>query len=64
CQLRMRLRIIFVYWQGFTSPDYLAILASEVAVERLFNSGTHLLGLRGQSLSADTMSKLVLLRDM
>ncbi|KAK9323244.1 hypothetical protein V1517DRAFT_321095, partial [Lipomyces orientalis] len=46
CQLRMRMRIIFVYSQGFTNPDYLAIPASEVAVERLFNSGRDLLGQR------------------
>ncbi|KAK9320426.1 hypothetical protein V1517DRAFT_329402 [Lipomyces orientalis] len=40
----MRMRIIF---------DYLAIPASEVAVERLFNSGRDLLGLRRHSLSTD-----------
>ncbi|KAK9318766.1 hypothetical protein V1517DRAFT_334664 [Lipomyces orientalis] len=40
------MRIIFVYSQGFTNPDYIAIPASEVAVERLFNSGRDLLGLR------------------
>ncbi|KAK9481458.1 hypothetical protein V1527DRAFT_479602 [Lipomyces starkeyi] len=60
----MRMRIIFVYSQGFTNPDYLAIPASEVAVERLFNSGTDLLGPRSHSLSPDTMRTLVLLRDM
>ncbi|KAK9320398.1 hypothetical protein V1517DRAFT_329445, partial [Lipomyces orientalis] len=49
---------------GFTNPDHLAIPASEVAVERLFNSGTDLLGLRRHSLSPDTMRTLVLLRDM
>ncbi|KAK9321573.1 hypothetical protein V1517DRAFT_326032 [Lipomyces orientalis] len=51
CQLRMRMRIILVYSQ-------------EIAVERLFNSRRHLLCLRRRSLSADTMRKLVLLRDM
>jgi hypothetical protein len=44
--------------------DYLSIQASEVAVERLFNKGRDLLGLRRQSMSADTMRKLTLLRDM
>ncbi|KAK9318714.1 hypothetical protein V1517DRAFT_334848, partial [Lipomyces orientalis] len=64
CQLRIRMQITFVYWQAFTNPDYLAIPASEVAVERLFNSGTDLLGPRRHYLSADTMRELVLLRDM
>ncbi|KAJ8101654.1 hypothetical protein POJ06DRAFT_247523 [Lipomyces tetrasporus] len=33
--------ILFIRLQpwGFTNPDYLVIPASEVAVERLFNSG-------------------------
>jgi hypothetical protein len=43
---------------------YLAIPASEVAVERLFNKGRDLLGLRRHSLNAETMRKLILLRDM
>jgi hypothetical protein len=43
---------------------YLAILASEVAIERLFNQGRDLLGLRRHSLNAKTMRKLMLLRDM
>jgi hypothetical protein len=43
--------------------DYLAIPASEVAVERLFSKGRDLLGLRRHSLSAETMRKLIL-RDM
>ncbi|KAK9342167.1 hypothetical protein V1522DRAFT_416993 [Lipomyces starkeyi] len=64
CQLRMRMRIILVCSQGFTNSDYLAIPESEVAVERLFNSGTDLLGLRRHSLSPDTMRTLVLLKDM
>jgi hypothetical protein len=46
------------------ATDYLAIPASEVAVKRLFNKGRDLLGLRRHSLSADTMRKLMLLRDM
>lgn len=44
--------------------DYLAIPASEVAVERLFNSGRDLLGLRRHSLHGETMRRLVLLRDI
>ncbi len=44
--------------------DYLAIAAAEVAVERLFNKRRDLLGLRRHSLSAETMRKLMLLRDM
>lgn len=43
--------------------DYLAIPASEVAVERLFNSGRDLLGLRRHSLNRETIRQLVLLRD-
>jgi hypothetical protein len=44
--------------------DYLAIPASGVSVERLFNSGRDLLGLRRSSLSGETMRRLVLLRDV
>ncbi len=44
--------------------DYLAIPASEVAVERLFSRGRDLLGVRRYSLNAETMRKLILLRDM
>ena len=44
--------------------DYLAMPASEVAVERLFNSGRDLLGLRRHSLCGETMRRLVLLRDI
>lgn len=44
--------------------DYLEIPALEVTVERLFDKGRDLLGLWGHSLSADTMRKLMLLRDM
>jgi hypothetical protein len=44
--------------------DYLAIPASEVSVERLFNNGGDLVGLRRHSLGAETMRRLMLLRDM
>ena len=44
--------------------DYLAIPASEVAVKWLFNKGRDLLGLQGYLLNAETMRKLMLLRDM
>ena len=44
--------------------DYLAIPASEVAVERLFSRRRDLLGVRRYSLNAETMRKLMLLRDM
>jgi hypothetical protein len=43
--------------------DYLAIPASEVAVERLFNIGRDLLGIRRLSMTADTMRILMLLHD-
>ncbi|KAJ5348632.1 uncharacterized protein N7506_001885 [Penicillium brevicompactum] len=49
---------------GSAARDYLAIPASEVAVERLFNSGRDLLGLRRHSLHGETMRRLVLLRDV
>ncbi|KAE8334178.1 hypothetical protein BDV24DRAFT_157008 [Aspergillus arachidicola] len=39
--------------------DYLAILAYEVAVERVFKSGRDLLGLRRYSLHGETMRRLV-----
>jgi hAT family C-terminal dimerisation region len=41
--------------------DYLAIPASEVAVERVFNIGRDLLGIRRQSMSGDTLRILMLL---
>ena len=44
--------------------DYLAIPAPEVAVKWLFNKGRDLLGLQGYLLNAETMRKLMLLRDM
>ena len=43
--------------------DFLAIPASEVAVERLFSRGRDLLGIRRHSMSAETMRMLVLLGD-
>jgi hypothetical protein len=43
--------------------DYLAVPAAEVDVERLFNSGRDLLGLRRWSLSNETMRKLLILKD-
>jgi hypothetical protein len=43
--------------------DYLAIPASEVAVERLFSGGRDLLGLRRHSLESGTMRTLTLLAD-
>lgn len=49
---------------GAAARDYLAIPASEVAVERLFNNGRDLLGLRRHSLQGETMRRLVLLRDI
>jgi len=44
--------------------NHLAIPASEVVVERLFNKAGDLLGLQRHSLSAETIRKLMLLRDM
>ncbi|KAJ5085382.1 hypothetical protein N7532_003037 [Penicillium argentinense] len=44
--------------------DYLAIPASSVSVERLFNKGRDLLGVRRNTLSAETMRRLMLLRDI
>lgn len=41
--------------------DYLAVPATEVGVERVFNGARDVLGLRRQSMSADTMRSLVLL---
>jgi hAT family C-terminal dimerisation region len=43
--------------------DYLAIPASEVAVERLFNRGRDVLGIRRQSMNSDSMRMLMLLED-
>jgi hypothetical protein len=44
--------------------DFLAILVAVVSVERLFNSGRDLKGIRRYSLTAETIRGLVLLRDM
>jgi hypothetical protein len=44
--------------------DYLAIPASEVAVERLFNKGRDLLAVRRHSMSAETMRMLMLMGDV
>lgn len=43
--------------------DYLAIPASAVSVERLFNKGRDLLGVRRNLLNGETMRRLMLLRD-
>ena len=43
--------------------DYLAIPASEVAVERLFSNGRDLLGVRRGSMKAETMRMLTLMDD-
>ena len=44
--------------------DYLAIPASEVAVERLFNAGRDILGIRRHSISSETMRMLMLMDDV
>jgi len=44
--------------------DYLPIPASEVAVERLFNMGRDVLGIRRHSMKADTMRMLMLMNDI
>jgi hypothetical protein len=44
--------------------DYLAIPASAVSVERLFNRGRDLLGVRRNLLNGETMRRLMLLRDI
>lgn len=41
--------------------DYLAIPASEVPVERLFNAGRDILGVRRHSINAETMRMLMLM---
>ena len=43
--------------------DFLAIPASEVAVERLFNKGRDLLGIRRHSMKAETTRMLILIDD-
>ena len=63
---------IYTWWRGHldeyprmaaAARDYLAVPAAEVDVERLFNSGRDLLGLRRWSLSSGTMRKLLILKD-
>jgi hypothetical protein len=44
--------------------DFLAIPASEVAVERSFSSGRDLIGIRRHSMNAATMRMLVLMNDV
>lgn len=44
--------------------DFLPIPASEVAVERLFNMGRDLLGIRRHSMKVDTMRMLMLMNDI
>jgi hypothetical protein len=41
--------------------DYLAIPASEVPVERIFNIGRDILGIRRHSMNSETMRMLMLL---
>jgi hypothetical protein len=43
------------------AKDYLSIPVSEVLVERLFNSGRDILGVRRHSMKAETMRILMLL---
>jgi hypothetical protein len=63
---------LYIWWRGHlgeyprmvaAARDYLAVPAAEVDVERLFNSGRDLLGLRRWSLSRKTMRKLPILKD-
>ncbi len=44
--------------------DYLAIPASKKAIKRLFSRGRDLLNLRRHSLNAETVRKLILLKNM
>ena len=63
---------LYIWWRGHldeyprmaaAARDYLAVPAAEVDVERLFNSGRDLLGLRRWSLSSESMRKLLILKD-
>ena len=63
---------LYIWWRGHlgeyprmaaAARDYLAVPAAEVNIERLFNSGRDLLGLRRWSLSSKTMRKLLILKD-
>ena len=42
--------------------DYLSVPSTEVGVERVFSGARDVLGLRRQSMNADTMRSLVLLK--
>lgn len=64
---------LLLWWRSYkdkfprmvaAAKDYLAIPASEVTIKRLFNKGRDLLGLQRHSLSAETIRKPILLRDM
>lgn len=44
--------------------DYLPIPSSEVDIERLFNIGRDILGIRRFAMNGDTLRTLVMLRDM
>jgi hypothetical protein len=43
--------------------DYLPIPGSEVDVERLFNTGRDMLGIRRFSMSSNTLRTLMMLKD-
>jgi len=43
--------------------DYLPIPASEVDVERLFNTGRDILGIRRFGMSGETLKTLMMLKD-
>jgi hypothetical protein len=43
--------------------DYLAIPTLEVDIERLFNNGRDLLGIRRFAMSGNTMRTMILLKD-
>ena len=43
--------------------DYLSVPSTEVGVERVFSGARDVLGLRRQSMNADTMRSLVLLKN-
>lgn len=49
---------------GAAARDYLAIPASEVSVERLFDTGRDVLGVRRFSMKGETLRILMLLDDM
>lgn len=64
---------IFTWWKTHAEEfpqmariarDFLAIPMASTSVERLFNSGRDLIGLRRHSLQADTIHMLVLLRNV